>query len=184
MRIRQHPWGEGNRTGSEKRRLSEYSAQRRSITDSGIPGCMARPGWKAGLTYACMNLKKLASLLEKKGRPDGTPSQDAASLVRFLRLIARNYTACLIILKSRYMHYTKAILAQLLKPLCLRSEQPESTGCFQTIRRQTQCCPDAHNNRRVRSDPGRLHQSSEDFSSFPVSGRTAEWENLQSGRHP
>jgi hypothetical protein len=69
-----------------------------------------------------MNLKKLASLLEKMGRPDGTPSQDAASLVRFLRLIARNYTACLIILKSRYMHYTKAILAQLLKPLCLRFE--------------------------------------------------------------
>jgi hypothetical protein len=55
-----------------------------------------------------MNLKKLANLLEKMGRPD---AQDAASLVRFLRFIARNYTACLIILKSRYMHYAKAILA-------------------------------------------------------------------------
>ena len=71
----------------------------------------ARMNMKAGLTFACMNLKKLARLLEKKGRPDGTPPQDGASLVRFLRLFARNLIACLIILKSRFMHYNKATLA-------------------------------------------------------------------------
>jgi hypothetical protein len=66
---------------------------------------------KAGLTFACMNLKKLAGLLEKRGRPDGTPPQDTASWVCFLRLIAHNFTAGLIVLKSRYMHDNKAALA-------------------------------------------------------------------------
>jgi hypothetical protein len=49
----------------------------------------ARMSMKAGLTFACMNLKKLAKLLGKKGKPDGTTPVNTDYSAHFLRLFLK-----------------------------------------------------------------------------------------------
>ena len=70
----------------------------------------ARMEMKAGLTFACMNLKKLAKLLKDKGKLDGTTPNNTP-FFRFLCLIARNLIDYLILLKNRFPHKNKTVLA-------------------------------------------------------------------------
>ena len=70
----------------------------------------ARMEMKAGLTFACMNLKKLAKLLKDKGKLDGTTPNNTP-LSRFLRLNAKkiiNYLNCI---KNIFLYKSKTVLA-------------------------------------------------------------------------
>lgn len=51
----------------------------------------ARMSMKAGLTFACMNLKKLAKLLRKKGKPDGTTPESTTSFTYFLYSLVKSF---------------------------------------------------------------------------------------------
>jgi hypothetical protein len=51
----------------------------------------ARMSMKAGLTFACMNLKKLAKLLRKKGKPNGTTPESTTSFTYFLYSLVKSF---------------------------------------------------------------------------------------------
>lgn len=82
----------------------------------------ARMNMKVSLTYACMNLKKLAKMLRMKGKPDGNgplAGQIVACFINFMMIAVFRARERL---KEWNCSNNKGVLAQSLIPLCLRSE--------------------------------------------------------------
>ncbi len=71
----------------------------------------ARMSMKAGLTFACMNLKKLAKMIRQKGKPDGEAPAKASVYSRFLIQFILKISNCLFNLNVRFSQYNKAALA-------------------------------------------------------------------------
>ena len=66
---------------------------------------------KVSLTYACMNLKKLAKMLRMKGKPDGNDPIAGSFVARFLIFMMIAVFSALETLKKSGCTNNKAVLA-------------------------------------------------------------------------